>query len=253
MDDAIAKILLLLGLMAAVSLVELWIPFRTPGTRSPGPNLVLTLLFLALNLALTAPLLLAAEWMDAAQVGHLNRSGLSEPMQVVAGIVLLDLGAYAAHVLMHKVPWLWRFHRVHHSDTLVDVTTAFRQHPGETALRMAFTAGPALLLGASAETIALYRTLSGISAIFEHANVRLPEWLDRPLRAVIVGPTLHKVHHSRIASETDSNYGNIFSLFDRAFGTFTPASHACRVRYGLDGHDAPMQQTARGLLRLPWR
>jgi sterol desaturase/sphingolipid hydroxylase (fatty acid hydroxylase superfamily) len=154
---------------------------------------------------------------------------------------------------MHKVGWMWRFHRVHHSDTLVDVTTAYRQHPGETVFRFAFTAAPALLLGVTPEAIAIYRTLSGISAVIEHANVKPPEWLDRALRTIIVSPILHKVHHSRVAAETDSNYGNILSVFDRIFGTFTPAERAASVRYGLDGCDGADQQSFAGLVRLPWR
>jgi sterol desaturase/sphingolipid hydroxylase (fatty acid hydroxylase superfamily) len=238
--------------MAFVSAVEIWIPFRARGTRSARPNLALTALFFALNLAVTAPFVIAAEWMSPRQLGLLHLSGLSPVFPVVAGVVLLDFSAYVVHVLMHKVQWMWRFHRVHHSDTLVDVTTAYRQHPGETLFRFAFTAVPALLLGAPPAAIALYRTLSGVSAVIEHANVKLPEWLDRALRTVIVGPTLHKVHHSRIAAETDSNYGNILSGFDRLFGTFTPAARAALVRYGLDGHDGDAQQSFDGLLRLPW-
>lgn len=253
MGDAFQRVFLLLVLMGGVSLLEAWRPFRERGTRSAAPNLGLTLLFLAVNLAATALLAGAVAWLDRGQPGLLAQLQWPAWAAVAAGIVLLDFSAWAAHLLMHKVPWLWRFHRVHHSDVLVDVTTAFRQHPGETVLRFTFTAAPALLLGVPAEVVLLYRALSGISALIEHANVRLPDALDRALRAIIVSPLLHKVHHSRTAAETDSNYGNILSVFDRLLGTFTPASRATAVRYGLDGFDAPAQQRIGGLLRLPWR
>ncbi len=250
MGEAIQKVLLLVALMAVVSAIEVWIPFRARGTRGVAPNLGLTLLFFAINLAVTVPLVLAAEWLSQREFGPLHR--LNDGLALAIGVVVLDFSAYAVHVLMHKVGWMWRFHRVHHSDTLVDVTTAYRQHPGETVFRFAFTAAPALVLGVTPEAMAIYRTLSGISAVIEHANVTLPEWLDRALRTVIVGPILHKVHHSRVAAETDSNYGNIFSVFDRLFRTFTPAARAASVRYGLDGYDAPDRQSLAGLIRLPW-
>lgn len=252
MVDATQKVLFLLGLMAAVALVEAWIPFRHRSLRSVRPNLGLTALFFAINLAVTVPFVLAAEWMGHRELGVLRGLALSPAAELLVGVVLLDFSAYVVHVLMHKVHWMWRYHRVHHSDPFVDVTTAYRQHPGETVFRFAFTAAPALLLGVSPAAIAAYRTLSGISAVLEHANVRLPEWLDRIWRTVLVSPVLHKVHHSRVATETNSNYGNILSLFDRVFGTFTPADRASKVRYGLDGRDGAAQQSFRGLLRSPW-
>lgn len=251
MVEAIQKVSLLLGLMAVAALIEAWIPFRARGTRGVAPNLGLTALFFAINLVVTVPFVVAAQRLAQSGYGPLN--ALPAGVALIAGILVLDFSAYLVHVLMHKVGWMWRFHRVHHSDTLVDVTTAYRQHPVETVFRFAFTAAPALALGASPAAITLYRTLSGISAVIEHANVRLPAWLDRAMRALIVSPLLHKVHHSRAATETDSNYGNIFSVFDRACGTFTPAERAHAVRYGLEGFDEPREQTIGGLLRLPWR
>jgi sterol desaturase/sphingolipid hydroxylase (fatty acid hydroxylase superfamily) len=135
---------------------------------------------------------------------------------------------------MHRVPALWRVHRVHHSDRFVDVTTTLRQHPLETLLRFLFIMVTALPLGLPVAAVAAYRLLSVINALFEHANLRLWQPLDGLLSLVVVTPNMHKVHHSRFQPETDSNYGNILSLFDRAFRTFTPTERSARVEYGLD-------------------
>jgi sterol desaturase/sphingolipid hydroxylase (fatty acid hydroxylase superfamily) len=153
---------------------------------------------------------------------------------------------------MHRVPGLWRFHRVHHSDPTVDVTTTIRQHPGEGAIRYAFMGAFAFVLGASPGAFAVYRSASAINGLLEHANFRTPLWLDR-LLAITTWPYMHKVHHSRSAHETDTNYGNIFSLFDRMFGTFTRSERGMKVLYGLDGFDDDATQTMAGLLALPFR
>src|SRR6185295_12935560 len=107
----------------------------------------------------------------------------------------------------------WRFHAVHHSDPAVDVTTTIRQHPGESVIRYAFMAGCAFVLGVGPAPFAAYRAWSAVHGLLEHANVRVPRGLDSLLSLVVSTPNMHKVHHSRTTSETDSNYGNIFSLF----------------------------------------
>jgi sterol desaturase/sphingolipid hydroxylase (fatty acid hydroxylase superfamily) len=111
----------------------------------------------------------------------------------------------------------------------------------------------ACALGASPAAFAVYRAWSALNGLLEHANVRVPAWLDRGLSLVTTWPNMHKVHHSRIASETNTNYGNITSLFDRLFGTFTPSEHGASVVYGLDGCDDPARQTTAALLALPFR
>jgi sterol desaturase/sphingolipid hydroxylase (fatty acid hydroxylase superfamily) len=234
-SDSFFRLVLLLGVMALLAVVEVWVPLRE-ATQPRGPrlrtNLALLVIFLTLNLLLTAAVLGTALALEARGFGLLHALALPAPISFALSFVLLDFFAYAVHVLMHKVPLLWRLHRVHHSDVHVDVTTAFRQHPMEGLLRFAFTCGPAILLGASAGAVAAYRLVSGLNAALEHANIGLPSWLDRPLRWLVVTPDMHKIHHSRRAVETDSNYANIFSLNDRVFGTYTAA--APDLRYGLD-------------------
>ncbi|HZP13433.1 MAG TPA: sterol desaturase family protein [Nevskiaceae bacterium] len=242
MGESLKAMTLLLALMAALAIVETWIPRRASEVPQ-GPrwriNLALTAIYLALNLVLTLSVIGIAASMDARGVGALRSLHLPTVAQFAIGFVLLDFFAYVVHVLMHKSPLLWRLHRVHHSDRHVDVTTTFRQHPLEGALRFAFTAAPALSLGVSANATAIYRLISGINALFEHANIRVDARVDRWLRWLIVTPDMHKIHHSRRAIETDSNYANIFSMHDRLFGTYTP--RADDLRYGLD-ESAPAAQ-----------
>jgi sterol desaturase/sphingolipid hydroxylase (fatty acid hydroxylase superfamily) len=135
----------------------------------------------------------------------------------------------------------------------VDVTTTIRQHPGESLIRYAFMAAFAVVLGPGPAAFALYRAASALNGLLEHANLRAPLWLDSLLSLVTTWPHMHKVHHSRRREETDTNYANLFSLWDRLFGTFTPPCRGTRIAYGLDGLDDPATQTTAGLLALPFR
>ena len=204
--------------------------------RHVRPNLVLAGLTILTNVAFAAALTPSA-----------SPASLHWPLrlQALAGVMALDFFAWAAHVLMHKTEWGWRTHRVHHSDMAVDVTTAFRQHPGETVWRLGWRLVPIWIL------VALHETLSAANALLEHANVGIPEGVDRVLRSIFVTPNMHKWHHSREAQETDTNYGNIFSIWDRLFRTMTARPDFSRLRFGLDGFDGPDSQSLGGLLRMP--
>ena len=174
-------------------------------------------------------------------------------LAMAAAVLVLDFSFYVAHVAMHHIPSFWRFHRVHHSDPAVDVTTTIRQHPGEGVIRYAFMAAFAIPLGASPGAFAVYRVWSALNGLLEHSNIQVPLWLDHLLSLVSTWPNMHKVHHSRDARYTDTNYGNIVSLWDRLFFTFTPARYGTNIVYGLDGFDDPATQTTAGLLVMPFR
>jgi sterol desaturase/sphingolipid hydroxylase (fatty acid hydroxylase superfamily) len=246
----------ILAAMAIVSLVEAVVPLRAGGAWARAhrrANVALTLVALATSLLLDTALVGALAWLELRGIGTLHWLAAPGPVTVALVVLGLDLAFYTAHVCMHVFPGLWRFHRVHHADPFVDVTTTVRQHPGETVIRYAFVGGAALALGASPAAYAVYRACAAANALLEHANVRVPARLDRTLALVTTWPSVHKVHHSRRAHETDTNYGNLFSVFDRLFGTFTPAARGADVPYGLDGLDGPAVQTAAGLLALPFR
>lgn len=210
-------------------------------------NLALTALLIASNV--TIGLVAAA----GGPAGPLRAAALPDWAGVLVVVVVLDGLAYLAHVLMHTLPRAWRFHRVHHSDAHVDVTTAFRQHPLETCWRYAFQLAGAWALGASGHSVAIYLALSALNAQLEHADVALPARWDARLRLLFATPAMHRVHHSRVQRETDSNYSNIFSIWDRVFGTYQAPRPGERIAFGLDECDAPEGQRARGLLLLPFR
>lgn len=227
-------------------------PPATGRARHPGANLALTGLLIALNFGLdrVATAFGVRQWSGDA--GPSGAFGLPGWVKVMVVVVALDGLAYLAHVLLHKVTPLWRIHRVHHSDAQVDVTTAFRQHPLETLWRYSFQFAGVLVLGASSRSVAVYLALSILNAQLEHANVSFPWPVERAFRALFSTPAMHRVHHSRVSTETDTNYSNIFSLWDRLFGTYRPPRPGEKIVYGLDDCDAPEHQRTAGLLALPF-
>lgn len=145
---------------------------------------------------------------------------------VVAGfisIILLDMAIWFQHLVMHKVDLLWHLHRVHHADRDIDVTTGIRFHPIEMALSMLWKVAVVFFLGVPVVAIIIYEALLSSMALFSHANIYIPLWLEKRLRLVIITPDMHRVHHSVIRSEHDSNYGNFLSIWDRIFRTYTAA------------------------------
>jgi sterol desaturase/sphingolipid hydroxylase (fatty acid hydroxylase superfamily) len=246
----------IVGAMVLVAALEAGLPLRAQRSATRAhrhPNLALTAIAFVTNAVLGAALALALAWLEVRSLGLLHAVALPPALATVVVVVALDLAFYAAHVAHHAHPALWRLHRVHHSDPAIDVTTAVRQHPGESIVRFAFLAAAAAALGASPAAFALYRGASALNALLEHANLRLPGGLDRWLGLVLVTPDMHKVHHSRAQAETDSNYGNLLSVFDRLFGVLTPSARGREVAYGLEGCDDPAGQTTLGLLALPFR
>jgi sterol desaturase/sphingolipid hydroxylase (fatty acid hydroxylase superfamily) len=251
-----SRIAFLLASFALVLLFEAAFPLfsyaRGSRLRNIGRNLAITAIFIAVNLLLSPVSPLAAQLSMDAKFGLSWWLGLSPVSQLLLGIVGLDLFAYFAHVSMHKLGWMWRFHRMHHADRFVDVTTAFREHPGETLWRIGWHIAGVFAFGTPAWVLVTYLTLSALNAQFEHANIRLPARLDRWLRLLFVTPNMHKMHHSRYQPETDSNYANLLSIWDRLGGTYNHGPRFAELRYGLDGFDDPEKQSLGGLLKMPF-
>ena len=179
-------------------------------------------------------LLNTADWTQANGFGILHIVALPLWLYVVLGVLLLDfIGAYLAHLVEHKVKPLWMGHLVHHSDHHVDTTTANRHHPLESLVRFSFTLLAVFILGAPIGVVMLYQSLSVFLSQFNHANINLPVKLDQWLSYVLVTPHMHKVHHHYVLPYTDSNYGNIFAIWDRLFGTYMHLD-AARIVYGVD-------------------
>jgi sterol desaturase/sphingolipid hydroxylase (fatty acid hydroxylase superfamily) len=217
-------------------------------------NLFFWVTTLAVNFGMAFLLVLASDFAVANHVGVLQFLEWPLWLEVLAGVILLDLvGAYFIHWLEHRVRWMWKFHLIHHSDTSVDITTGLRHHPGESVFRATFTAVAIFLVGAPAGIVLFYQSLSAVFAQLTHANIRMPKRLDQALSYVLVTPNMHKVHHHFTRPLTDTNYGNIFSIWDRLFGTFAQVE-AGQLQYGIDTHMAPSENEAIGnLLAIPFQ
>ena len=210
-------------------------------------SLIIALLFVAAWVATSI-------WAEENGVGLLNvLSSLGMPAwaHTVGAILLLDLWTYVWHRLNHVIPFLWRFHRVHHSDTKMDVSTAGRFHVGEIIMSSALRIPLIALIGAYAWELLLYETIMFAVVQFHHANVAVPPRLDRALRFMIVTPAMHKVHHSRLQPETDSNYSALFSFWDRLARSFRLREDPHTIDIGLDEFDSPDYETLRSLIKMP--
>ncbi|MDH3699008.1 MAG: sterol desaturase family protein, partial [Flavobacteriaceae bacterium] len=199
-------------------------------------------------------LLWTSDWVVANEFGIINWFP-EMPLwaYVVMGVLLLDFfGAYLAHYVEHQVKPLWMIHLVHHTDHEVDTTTANRHHPFESVIRFVFTTLGVLVIGTPIGIIMLYQSLSIVATQFGHANIRLPSNVDKALSWVIVSPDMHKVHHHYVLPYTDSNYGNIFSIWDRLFGTYMELDRETIV-YGVDTFpDKKENGSIMGLLKQPF-
>src|SRR5687768_533516 len=244
------RLLVLVGLCGLLWSLESFVPlyrYQNSRVRHALPNVALTLILVLTNLALSFSSAYLAGFTVRNGLGLFAFLSLSLWMKAILGVVALDLFAYFAHVALHK-SWLgWQFHRVHHSENAVDVTTAFRQHPGETVWRLLWQLAAIVVFGIPLWVVIIYVILSALNAQMEHANIQMNNRLDRCLRLVIVTPHMHKAHHSRDQRETDSNYSNIFSFWDRLCGTYTAELDFGKLRYGLDGFDIKECQTLKVL------
>jgi sterol desaturase/sphingolipid hydroxylase (fatty acid hydroxylase superfamily) len=200
----------------------------TPRRRRRLVNLSLVVIDAALLWLLPAAAVGAALLAGVHGWGLFNNVAAPRWLAAVVAVVALDLGVWAQHVAMHKVP-LWRLHRVHHSDLDFDTTTGVRFHPLEILLSLIYKAMLVVALGAPAAAVVAFEILLNASSLFAHGNIRLPPALDRAMRSVVVTPDMHRVHHSVRREETDSNYGFNLSVWDRLFGTYRAQPRA--------GHD----------------
>ena len=226
-NETLIRFGVFLGLFSLFALVEALLPRRTrTQTRKQRwvTNWGITLANTALIrvMAFLLPVLAVGAAIDAANQGWGLFNALSLPtwIEVVAAILILDFIIWAQHLITHKVPILWRLHRVHHADVDMDVTTAIRFHPIEIGLSMLIKIGAVYLLGPAALAVILFEIILNGTAMFNHANIRLPLWLDAIVRRVMVTPDMHRVHHSVHRHEHDSNYGFSLSIWDRMFGTY---------------------------------
>ena len=235
----ISEPVLRLSVFAAVFIImaalELAIPKRdlsAPKTRRWFTNLAIvgidSLIVRAMALApqllgaVIVPLAAVATaiWAEGRGIGLFNWLDLPGWFEVIAAIVIFDFAIWLQHVASHKLPMFWRLHQVHHADVDIDLTTGIRFHPVEIALSMLYKMVWVVVLGPAPVAVLLFEVILNAGAMFSHANIALPGWLDRGLRTLVVTPDMHRVHHSIIRREHDSNYGFNLSIWDRLFGTY---------------------------------
>ncbi|WP_166967652.1 sterol desaturase family protein [Yeosuana marina] len=217
--------LILVGGLTFFWLLESAVPlfkFKYKKWRHAVPNIFFTLTTIIVNFVLAFLLLKSADWVMSNNFGILNwLPEMSLGLYIILGILLMDFfGAYVPHWVEHKVKSLWMVHLVHHTDHHVDTTTANRHHPIESVIRFVFTLFGVFIIGAPMGIVMLYQSLSLVSTQFNHANIKLPKTVDKLISYVLVSPDMHKVHHHYVLPYTDSNYGNIFSVWDRLLGTY---------------------------------
>jgi len=247
-------------IVAVVLLTVLWIwegllPFFERGTgrvRHAGHNLAIAVLnAIVLGVVFGTATVGVARWTSEHGLGLLHAVELPGAVRLLAAILFLDAWLYIWHRANHRIPLLWRFHRMHHADRDMDVTTATRFHLGEHVGASVLRLGWIPLLGLRIPEIIVYETLVVAITMFHHANISVGRW-DRPLRWLVVTPYMHKVHHSRLGVETDSNYSTLFSFWDRLFRSFRMRDDCSNIRLGLDEFLDPTWQTFGGMLRTPF-
>ncbi len=248
-----------LGVFALMAFWEILAPRRklTQPKGSRWLNNIVLVVFNTSLLRVVFPVAAigVAEYAQLLQWGLFNLVEVHPAVALVISVIVLDAAIYLQHVMFHAVPLLWRLHRVHHADLDFDVTTGARFHPIEILLSMLIKFAVILLLGPPLAAVVIFEVLLNAMAMFNHSNVRLPLALDSVLRTVIVTPDMHRVHHSHLADETNSNFGFNLSVWDRVFGTYRaqPAAGHKDMVIGIDTFRDPAQCVKlSGLLFMPF-
>ncbi|WP_406683358.1 sterol desaturase family protein [Seonamhaeicola sp. MEBiC1930] len=252
------RAMLIVGGLTIFWIIEGAIPlfkFKYNKWRHAVPNLFFNLTLMIVNFPLAFMLLKTSDWVRDNDFGLINwLPEMSLGLYAFLGVFFLDFfGAYLPHLIEHKVKPLWMVHLVHHTDHKVDTTTANRHHPIESVIRFFFTLLGVFVVGTPIGVVFLYQTISVLATQFSHANIRLPKRIDKAISYILVSPDMHKVHHHYRLPYTDSNYGNIFSVWDRLLGTYMELDTE-KLVYGVDVFpDEKKNQHIGELLKQPFQ
>jgi len=247
------------GILALMAVWELFAPRRHQaigrGSRWPGNLGIVVLDSLMVRIVFPTAAVGVALMAEARGWGLLHALEVPTWLSVLAGVIGLDLAIYLQHVLFHAVPVLWRLHRMHHADLEFDVTTGVRFHPIEILLSMGIKLGVVAALGTPAVAVLVFEVLLNATSMFNHGNVRLPARFDRMLRWILVTPDMHRVHHSVVPRETNSNFGFNLPWWDRLFGTYRaePAAGHEGMTIGIDQFRDPRELRLDRMLVQPFR
>jgi sterol desaturase/sphingolipid hydroxylase (fatty acid hydroxylase superfamily) len=229
-----------LGGLLFLLMLEMIVPYRqssVPKSRRWLNNIGLTLINnLILKFSIAALIIKATLYVSENNLGVLNRWQISVWAKIIITVVFMDFMLYIWHFLNHELSLLWRFHRVHHSDVNMDVSTATRFHIGELAISSLIRIALIFFLGLDLMTVMIYDSISLLSTQFHHSSLKVPRWLETVFQTLFVPPSMHRIHHSVVIKERDSNYGVIFSLWDRMLGTLTLHTDQTGIKIGVGAY-----------------
>ncbi len=251
------QVALFFGVLGLCLVAERLAPRRAPPAYRRGrwwTNYALTALNLVMLIALPVSFIGAAAWADSRGIGLLNQVHLPLALAIAATFLARSFVSWLTHWLGHHVPIMWRFHRVHHLDTELDVSTTVRGHPFEFALNLVPGIPLVVAFGLSPWLLLVYELCDVVVVLFSHANVRIPRALDRALRLVVVTPDMHRIHHSWHEPETNSNYSAVFPIWDYVFGTYRaePADSHETMALGLEQPRGAQTRSVAWLLASPF-
>ncbi len=237
--SSLHRTIILFGGLTFFLLIENVLPFfqfKNNKIKHIGLNLFFTFTTIIVNFVFAFILIATSNYVDTNQFGIIQIVPMNVILFSLLGVMLLDFfGAWLAHWTEHHVKWMWQFHLIHHTDMHLDASSANRHHPGESVIRFVFTLAAVLIVGAPVWMVLLYQAMSVTLSQFNHSNIRMPKWLDAGISWLLVTPDMHRVHHHYRQPYSDSNYGNIFSVWDKLFRTFKKVDNS-KLVYGLDTH-----------------
>ena len=248
-------VMLLLMLVVMYSIENLWPYLRRPASRlrHDGRNFILSLISLVINAAIGFGVVSVIQLTETKGWGLLNWLGAGATVKIIVGILLLDLADYTCHNLQHRIPLLWYFHRVHHSDMHLNASSSLRFHPIDVVVAQGFAMCAVVLIGGIPMTaVILYGTLALLLLVPQHSNVRMPDWVEKYGSYVFVTPGWHKIHHSSDQRQTDSHFCDVFTFWDRIFGTWHKVKPH-EIKYGLDEFSEDRQHKVGYLMLSPFK
>jgi sterol desaturase/sphingolipid hydroxylase (fatty acid hydroxylase superfamily) len=244
------------GGLALYALLERLIPYRpptVPKARRWVDNIGLAVFNGALlNLIFAVPIIQTADYVTRNQLGLFHLVDLPGWLRIAITVLFLDFMLYIWHFLNHEMPFFWRFHRVHHSDLNLDVSSASRFHLGELSISAVIKIALVYFLGAEIVGVIAFEILVVLTSQFHHSNIRLPEWFEKIWVAFFVPPSMHRIHHSVVIKERNTNYGTILSLWDKGLGTFLYNLDQARIRIGVGAYPRAEKVRFPHLLAMPF-
>ncbi|MGI9545316.1 MAG: sterol desaturase family protein [Cyclobacteriaceae bacterium] len=220
--------------------------------KHAGVNLIFLACSLTINLLFGLATVGIFNFISGNEIGVLHLIEIPIWIELLIAILFMDfVGQYSVHYLLHRIKWMWKFHMIHHSDTKVDATTGTRHHPGDYVMREIFALLAVVIIGAPFAFYVVYRIASVFFTYFSHANINMPKGIDKALSFVFVTPNMHKFHHHFERPWTDTNFGNMFSFWDRIFGTFV-YDNPKKIVYGLDVLDEKLDEDVGYQFKVPF-